>query len=208
MREATGARERRASTFDLHRKNALLRRFEARRVRATAALGAVPVSILQGFATRRIRGWLANGSLAVACGCGPAERYEDRRFAAIETVDITPAEDGRAQGEAGLGDWSSTDSHDVHVHTLTTMSCLSRAGERCEANCSRSGDVCECLSLEGSGSGRIRRRAGWAVSEGLRATALSVRQRVARAPRRHRVCRGRFLTSAVCARFLAERRGF
>jgi hypothetical protein len=92
--------------------------------------------------------------------CGPAERYEDRPFSSTQTLQFSTSavsvpEDQPSLDEEAFGSVSSSESHDIVHYSITTMSCMRRAGERCDDGCVRDGDVCECVVPQGRGA------AGW-----------------------------------------------
>lgn len=78
--------------------------------------------------------------------CSASERYEDRPFSSTHTLEFQPPAEPQAPGEEGLGRVTSSEGRSVYLHTITTMSCLRRVGERCEEGCVRDGDLCECIS--------------------------------------------------------------
>jgi hypothetical protein len=85
--------------------------------------------------------------------CGPAERYEDRPFASTHTLEFWPPGDDQSLGEEGFGSVSSSESHDIVHHSITTMACMRRAEERCDDGCVRDGELCECVVPQGRGAG-------------------------------------------------------
>jgi hypothetical protein len=83
--------------------------------------------------------------------CSPAERYEDRPFSSTHRLEFLPPVQPQAPGDQGLGHVTSSEAFSVYQHTITTLSCLRRAGERCEEGCVRDGDLCECLTPQSVG---------------------------------------------------------
>jgi hypothetical protein len=83
--------------------------------------------------------------------CSPSERYEDRPFSSTHTLEFLLPVRPQAPGKQGLGQVSSVETSSVYQHTITTLSCLRRAGERCAEGCVREDDRCECFTPQSIG---------------------------------------------------------